>query len=371
MVEENLMPSFDDFELNDSDLNSLGDIIGSDEVTDETPQETTETQKTTETENPSEDPEIVDPESVAAEESSTEGDDGKSSPNLFSSTAKVLHEQGLLPSYDDSDIESADDFAKLFANEVDNQFKAKLVETLGEDGAKFVLDGVPLNAVKEHTDSMTALDTITDEQLSDDIELSKKVILQDAVNQGMSEARATKYLSRLTDLGEEAILAEAKESLEGVKSFAKEQIAKQAEQIKQNNLAEQKRIEAEQKKFEKSIYDTKSLGDNISFDKGFQDKVVKSITTIVGEDSNGNPENQLMKDRRSNPIEFDTKLYYVYELTKGFTDWSAFTSSGKTSAVKELERAMRSSQHTNVGSGSYSQADPNSYDNNLGDEINL
>ena len=48
-----------------------------------------------------------------------------------------------------------------------------------------------------------------------------------------------------------------------------------------------------------------------------------------------------MKDRRTNPIEFDTKLYYLYELTKGFSDFSLLENKTKTKVSNDFERALK------------------------------
>ena len=377
MEDNTQIPSFDDFELSGDDLSSLGDIINptGDEVNENNQAEVNKEPAATEQNTNTDSEEPLVSESVATENPSTEGDDdAKSSPTIFSSTAKVLHEQGLLPSYDanDTKLESADDFASFINKELDTQLKAKMVEKVGEKGYEFIEKGVSLEEAVKFKQNMDSLDNIGEDQLSEDLELSKKIILQDAVNQGMSEARATKYLSRLTDLGDEAIVNEAKESLEGVKEYVQQEAQRVADAnaatIDNNNKA----LAKEQDDFKKSIYDTKTIGDNITFDRNFQDKVMKSINTVVGNDDQGNPENQLLNDRRTNRVEFDTKLYYIYELTKGFKDFSAFTSSGRSSAVQDLERAMQNVQHTNVGAGSANfSSDPDSYDSILGDDINI
>ena len=69
-----------------------------------------------------------------------------------------------------------------------------------------------------------------------------------------------------------------------------------------------------------------------------------------------------MRDRRENPIEFDTKLYALYELTKGFKDFSKFNSTIKSKVANDFETILRkNSKFEDSGTPSY-LADSESYD---------
>jgi hypothetical protein len=94
------------------------------------------------------------------------------------------------------------------------------------------------------------------------------------------------------------------------------------------------------------------------------------MTTIVGTSPQGVSENALMRTRREDPVGFDTKLYYLYEITKGFSDFSKINKGGRSSAIKDLERAARA----NINSGSTPSfvQDKDSYDSPLdGHVLNL
>ena len=135
--------------------------------------------------------------------------------------------------------------------------------------------------------------------------------------------------------------------------------------LKPNNIT--KGVE---KQLKKSVYDTKELIKGQSINKVFQDKVYNSMTKIVSKSPDGNPENALMKQRREDPVDFDTKLYYVYELTKGFKDFSKFTASAKSSAIQDMERALQNNSINNSETPGFLQ-DNESYSDGLGAEINF
>lgn len=323
--------------------------------------------------NPSEDDsEKDDSENVAKEDDPQEGDEGDDSPNLFSSVASVLHGEGVLPSLDIEtlNIESAEDLATAVKSEVENLYKSKLVERFGEEGYEFVNNGVPIKEYQEYQDNNTALDNITEETLYDDIELSKRIVYQDYINKGLSNDKALKFVERAFEIGEDALIEDAKESLLNIKGFNKQRILDiQQSNIQAEKEAEIQRVENE-RKVKDSVYGVTELFKGQSITKSMQDKVYKSITNIVSNDPQGNPENALMKARREDTINFDTKLYYLFELTKGFTDFTKVNKTGKNNAISEMQRAIKSNQHLNNDLPGYVN-DKNSYDGSLGDELNI
>lgn len=318
--------------------------------------------------NPNEDPE--DPDGVVGKEDEEGEDDANSdSPNLYSSLANVLSEEGLLPSLDlqNNKIESIEDLTNVLKGEINSQVKSYLIEKIGEDGFSALEKGVSLLEYEQHRDNIETIDSIDDSHLEEDLELAKRVIMRDYLNQGIDEKRAIRLIKKTIDLGEESILEDAKESLVSLKEFEKQRLVKLAEEKeiqRKNNLARQEKIDNDLKN---SIYNNKEFIKGIQVNKAIQDKVYKSITTIVGRNENGIAENKLMKDRRENPIEFDTKLYYLYEITNGFKDFSSLINKSKTSATKQLEDQLRRTKFEEGGKPAY-MSDPESY-GGIGSEL--
>jgi hypothetical protein len=313
-----------------------------------------------------------DSESVAEEDDQDEGSEGNDSPNLFSSVATVLQEQGLLPSLDiaENKIESVDDLANAMKAEAENLAKSTIIDKIGEEGYEYINKGISVDEYNAYRTTADALNNITEDSLSNDIELSKKVIFQDYINNGISESKASKLIERLSDLGDDSIIEDATESLANVKSFNKATLDQQAEAIAEQNALIEKQQQDVEQKLKKSVYDTKELIKGQPINKGFQDKVYNSMTKIVGKSPTGESENALMKQRREDPVDFDTKLYYVYEMTKGFEDFSKFTASAKSSAIQDMERALRNNSINNAEAPSYLK-DSESYSDGLGAELHF
>lgn len=286
-----------------------------------------------------------DPEVVAEEEGLDEEEEESDSP-LYSSFATVLQEQGLLPSLDlqNKKIETVDDLTEVIKFEIENQAKQRLVEKIGEDGFEALEKGISLAELQEYNNTTNALENITVESLENNIELAKKIILQDYINQGIDQNRAMRILNKSVDLGEEAVIEDAVESLQSLKAFEQTRLQKLAEEREAQQaamLAQQEKIDNDLKN---SIYKKDEFIEGMKLNKAMQDKVYNSITKIVGKSPDGIAENKLMQQRRQDPIDFDTKLYYLFELTNGFKDFSKLVTKSASKATSQLERALRSNK---------------------------
>lgn len=302
-------------------------------------------------------------EEVVEEEGQEEGDSQDDSPNIYSSFANVLVEQGLLPSLDlkETKVEDAEALVNAIKTESETAAKEYIINKIGQDGYEALEKGVTLEEYQSHNKTVDSLDKITDDSLVSDLELSKNIILQDYINQGIPENRALKILKKTIDLGEEAIIEDAKESLVSLKEMQgkylqKLQVEREKEQAKE--LAAQEQIDNDLKN---AIYNSKEIIKDIKIDKVTQDKVYQSITKVVGQSPSGVMENQLMRDRRENPVDFDTKLYYLYELTNGFKDFSKLISKSESKAVNKLEQTLRQTNFKSQGGTPAFMEDANSY----------
>lgn len=303
-------------------------------------------------------------EEVDEEDVEDEGGEGsESSSNLYSSLAAFVHEQGLLPSLDIDlkDIKSADDFASVFNKELDIQAELRLNDYLAN---------LDLNKIGIAKKDINDLNSIDENVLKNDIDLAKRIIYDDYLNQGLDEKKANRMLNRLIDLGEDAILEDAEESLQSLKEFKNREIEKETNSYKERLEAEKINQAKLDEQMKKTIYESKDLISGLKPNKSLQDKVYKSINDIVGKSPDGTFENKFMKERRENPLEFEIRMYHFYELTNGFKDLSKISTSAKSSAVKDLEKIARQTKLKDNGTPLWQQ-DANTYDNIQGHVLNL
>ena len=291
------------------------------------------------------------------------GDGGESSSNLYSSLAAFVHEQGLLPSLDIDlkEIKSADDFASVFNKELDIQAELRLNDYLAN---------LDLNKIGIAKKDIQDLSTINSDLLKNDIDLAKRKIYDDYLNQGLDEKKANRMLNRLIDLGEDAILEDAEESLQSLKEFKAREIERETQSYKERLEADKIQQAKLDEQMKKTIYESKDLISGLKPNKSLQDKVYKSINDIVGKSPDGTFENKFMKERRENPLEFEIRMYHFYELTNGFKDLSKISTTAKSSAVKDLEKIARQTKLKDNGTPLWQQ-DSNTYSNFSGHVLNL
>lgn len=311
---------------------------------------------------------------VAGGDDSTEGDgtdvdndaDNTTSPSMYSSFANLLHEEGLLSSLEsNTDIKSIDDIKTLVAAEIQRKVEAQYSPEEIED-LRAIRSGVSRDELAQYHAVQNQLGSIQSEHIEGNPELRKQLIYQDYVNQGLSEEKALKLVNRSVELqqdGEDAV-----EALESIKHFESQRIEQQKVQNQLQQEQAQAAYEAEQAKLKDSIYAKDEIIKGQKLTKVLKDRVYNSMTNVIGNSPDGVPENALMRDRRENPIEFDSKLYYLYEVTKGFKDFTILNKTATSNAASQLEQALRTSNFIqDSGMPSYLQ-DGDSYDG-LGSEI--
>lgn len=328
-----------------------------------------------ENENIEEQDENLDPDNLGENEDSeevaekedepSEGDSGDdTSPNLYSSLATVLYDEGLLPSLDltSKEIKSPAELAEAFKAEIETQSNLRLEDYLRH---------VNLENVARSNTNLKSYSEIDDDRLDNDLELVKNLIYQDYINQGLSEERSSRLLNKLIDLGEDDLKEEARTSLESLKIFESKQVEfeKQQYQIQMKNQSEEQ--EKIQKQIKDSIYSSKEFIEGLPITNSIKDKVYKSMNDVVSKNPNtGELENKLMKSRREDPLNFDLKLYYLYELTNGFSSFKNIVNSTKSKAVKDLEKTLRDTKVKDTGLPTFLQ-DDQSYMGGFGSELNL
>lgn len=287
--------------------------------------------------------------------------DDESSPNFYSSVAEALYEQGILPSFDSTKkIENVDDFVEQFNIEIENQSQLKVQE---------YLNNLDLNKIAEVKKENLNLESIDEDYLKNNLETAKQLIFNDYLNQGLSEDRATKMLKKTIDLGEDVILEEALESVTSLKEYNKRVEAQELANAQERLIQSRREQEETETKVKSYVFESNDLIQGLSLTKALREKVYKSMIEPVAKNpETGEMMNKFMQDRSVNPIEFDTKMYYLYELTNGFKDISNISKTIGSKAVKNLENTIRKTKFEDNGTPGFLQ-DPDSYSSGFGSEL--
>ena len=280
-------------------------------------------------------------------------------PEVYSALVGVLKEEGFFG--DEVDLTSINDPQKL-ADAFREEMKKNELSDL-TDSQKRALEGfrngIPQAEIVEHETTMTQYSQITDDVLAGSDELQKALFMADMTNKGISERRAEMLFTIAYDNGE--LLDEAKTSLTVLKE--KEVRNYQDKMTKQTAANDAAKQDVEDKKIalKKSIYGVDKFMGDVAISENLKERIHKSITHVVEYADDGTPMNALMKAKSEDPLDFETKLYYLFELTDGFSNLKKFNKRAESKAAKKLESII--SNNTFIkSSDATSTVDPNSFD---------
>lgn len=267
-------------------------------------------------------------------------DEGASSQKLYSSLASALAEEGIITSLEDiENIKAPEDLFKIIKEEIKKNELADLTEEQ-KQYLEAVRTGVKPQVYNDYQSVLKQLETVTEEELTNNEELRKGLMVQDFVNQGINKERAEKLAQRSIDLGED--LEDSKEALNSIKESTKAEYQKMIDNQKQAKIDAEKESQAQIKKLKDDLYKTTEIIPGIKINETVKQKVYEQMTKIVDKSKKtGEPLNALTKAREEDPIGFTIKMHYMFNLTNGFKDFTKLTGKVKTNAVKQLEDTLR------------------------------
>lgn len=260
----------------------------------------------------------------------------------LSAFTKLLADEGVVSLNEDSKIESPEDLIEIIRNTI----KENELSHLSEDqkqALKAFEAGVSIEDYIQSQKKVRTIAEIKNEQIESDSELRRDIIKQWYIEKGFSDEKADRLTQDSFDLGRD--IEDALEAKNDRLKIEEQRIAKLIAQQEQEKVEAEKRQSAELKKLKDKVYKEEEVIQGIPFNKKTAEKVYESMTKIVGE-HNGQPINQLMKDRLENPIEFEHKLHYVYTITNGFKDFSKLLKTSKSKAISDFEKALNSTNQT-------------------------
>lgn len=363
--------------LSPEEMDNLFDEEGSE--TQETPPESTEEKEknneTTEVQVDAED--LFESESVGSGKEDKQGkedttpDRSGTSPktNFYSSIASALKEDGIFQNLDNDkakEIKDAESFAQAMRDEVTAQLderQKRIDEALNA--------GIEPSEIQKYEKTLNYLDSIKDENISDESEqgeqLRRQLIYNDFINRGYSKERAQREVKKSFDAGTD--IEDAKESLKSNKEFFKNSYDSIVEEAKK---AEEKEIEERKKDAEtlkKNILEEEKVFGEIQIDKATRQKVFDNISKPVYKDpETGELFTALQKYEMDNRLDFLKNVGLIYTLTNGFKNLDGLIK-GKVKkevrkGLRELETTINNTARTSDGNLKFATGvdeDPESY----------
>lgn len=363
--------------LSPEEMDNLFDEEGS--KTQETPPEPTEDDKknneTTEVQVDAED--LFESESVGSGKEDKQGkedttpDRSGTSPktNFYSSIASALKEDGIFQNLDNDkakEIKDAESFAQAMRDEVTAQLderQKRIDEALNA--------GIEPSEIQKYERTLNYLDSIKDENISDESEqgeqLRRQLIYNDFINRGYSKERAQREVKKSFDAGTD--IEDAKESLKSNKEFFKNSYDSIVEEAKK---AEEKEVEERKKDAEtlkKNILEEEKVFGELQIDKATRQKVFDNISKPVYKDpETGELFTALQKYEMDNRLDFLKNVGLIYTLTDGFKNLDGLIK-GKVKkevrkGLRELETTINNTARTSDGNLKFATGvdeDPESY----------
>ena len=363
--------------LSPEEVDNLFDEEGS--KTQETPPEPTEddnkNNETTEVQVDAED--LFESESVGSgkedkqgkEDTTPDGSGTSPKTNFYSSIASALKEDGIFQNLDNDkakEIKDAESFAQAIRDEVSAQFderQKRIDEALNA--------GIEPSEVQKYERTLNYLDSIKDENISDESEqgeqLRRQLIYNDFINRGYSKERAQREVKKSFDAGTD--IEDAKESLKSNKEFFKSSYDSIVEEAKKE---EEKEIEERKKDAEtlkKNILEEEKVFGELQIDKATRQKVFDNVSKPVYKDpETGELFTALQKYEMDNRLDFLKNVGLIYTLTDGFKNLDGLIK-GKVKkevrkGLRELETTINNTARTADGNLKFATGvdeDPESY----------
>lgn len=315
-MSDNGLPDIEE-EVRDSKEESLEDIDSSSDIQEEVLDvENEESDTSSEEESNEEDLEEEDEEKEVSSQTSSEKRSDKQ--KFYSSIAKMLQEDGILPDVSDEEIDQVLDpesmsaaIKRQLSTQLSLQTK-RVTEALNYDA--------DIDQVREYETTLQVLDGIDANTLAntDDetIKLRNDLIYQDYVNRGFSEQKALKELKKSINAG--TVVEDAQEALESNKTFYKNAYAKLLADAKKETEAKIAQKEQMIKELEEDIVSDQGFFKALNVDEKTRKKIAKVITAPTFRNKNGGVETELQHYYAENSKDWAKYMGLFYVMTDGF-----------------------------------------------------
>ena len=187
--------------------------------------------------------------------------------------------------------------------------------------------------------------------IKENADLRAALIKNDFLAKGYSAEKAEKRVKQIIDLGEDE--EEALDALTSLKAFEQNRLAQAKKEADDAAAAKKDKDAADLQALQDKIKTTESIIPGIKLPVAVREEMIKTLTTNVSKEPN-KVLNAITQKRQQDPKHFDTMLAYLFNVTKGFTDFKQLVAPLKTSATKELDEKLKSTTVSggNIGAGS-------------------
>ena len=289
-------------------------------------------------------------ENVAEEEEEEDNQDNESGnlSDMYSSLAKLLAEDGLLSS--SLDIKDKEGFIEAFKGTIKEAEYSDLSD-IQKRYLESIRDGVSEDTFLQYESNNASLENISDIDIENEEnqQLREDLIKQGFLMKNFSEEKASKWTQKIVESGED--IEEAKEALDAIKKFNQERYTAKVEEAKQAKVKQKQQEETQLNAFKDKVDSTSELIKGNKLNKNLKDKIVDAYTKVAGYTEEGVPYNKIAAAQMKDPVDFQFKLAYLFELTEGFNNFDALTTkkAAKSTAERELANILKKTNYNEIG----------------------
>lgn len=305
--------------------------------------------------NEVETPEEVGSEEIEEEENAVNQNDDGSSPNVYSSIANALKEDGIFPDFDDSELSSIstpEDFAELIEKTVSSRLddRQRRIEAA-------LNNGIRPDTVRTYEQAIQYLESIDESALSEEGEdgegLRRQLIYNDLISKGFSHERALRSVDKSIDSGSD--VEDAKDALQSLTEMYNKKYSEEMRSAAGRAEAEKANQRRNSDTYRKMVLEDKiTIGDTVVDKKTAQRIYDVTMKPVHKDGKTGRVMTELQKFQSENPLEFMKQVGMWYVLTDGGKDLSKIARKGviaeKNKAIRELGNKLNASSFGRDGS---------------------
>mgnify|MGYP001370619944 FL=1 len=276
------------------------------------------------------------------EKPSSTDPDKKQSSSPFTPYAKLLKEEGVLPNLNMEEFDgTAEGLKTAMINEIVGaveMYKETLPDRV-KDLINNYEEGVPLEQLLKLDKEELQVLSLDEDKIKEDISLQKETVRNYLKKTSkFSDKKIDNQIQYYEDSGE--LEEEALNAATELKDLLKTEKEQAVEQAKQKEKMMQDQARQDLANLNKKIQDATEIIPGLKLNDKVKSELIKSMTVPAGKDKNGNPVNRIVAARMENPVDFEIKLHYLFEITRGFSDFSKLVEKGKKDTMKEFEEAI-------------------------------
>ena len=292
--------------------------------------------------------------------------------------ASSLHKRGLLSDFsedlykealEETEGDEEEAINLLFEQEIEKRQNG-MVDAMSTEQREYLhalQNGIPDKVFREVKSKELEYSKIDDTKLSTDVELQKQVYRNYLKETTMlSDEKIEKRITQAESLDE--LSTEATDALNELKVINKGRIEQEFKAAQENAKQEQAKAKAELDNLKATIDAREEIIPGFKVNKKLKDPLYKNMTTAVSKDpKTGTLYNNIAAKRAENPLEFELKMQYLFELTKGFEDFSSLTNKVTTKATTTLKDVLE--RNTDFIGSKFATNGKNATRDNDGDNI--